>query len=56
MNMANIWLSKVQKTSKYADEDLAIIYTKQYSASDDRSLTFESSGNSCNLVGRYSVH
>ena len=31
----------------------AIINTKQNPASGDRSLTFESSDNSCNLSGRY---
>ena len=34
----------------------AITNTKQNPASDDRSLMFESSDNSCNLTGQYSVH
>ena len=34
----------------------AIINTKENPASDNRSLTFESSDNSCNLIGQCSVH
>ena len=52
-----IWNSESSKRWREKSGNSAIINTKQNPASDaDRSLTFESSDNSCNLIGQYSVH
>ena len=52
----SIWNSELSKGWREKSGNSAIINTKQNPASDDRSLTFERSDNSCNLIGQYSVH
>ena len=48
----SIWNSESSKRWREKSGNSAIINTKQNPASDDRSLTFESSDNSCNLIGQ----